>query len=629
MSVWHWCNSTMRWAVGGSNRPGEMRCPGQTTGHGLASGVRPGQLAESIVMKKTSIAFLNAAASFLLLLNLSVSFASAQQGAPAQQGPQPAENDASAVEKTPPPAAVIVEGQPVLTVYVSIMSMSPEDRALNIKKRIIEAADDHTISADDVHIDERDGWSEIRFGHHLIMAVTNADAKAAGKLRQQLATECAGGVERAVVNYRKGHSWPSIFRGILMTSLATAVLVAVLWIFRRLRLWIGSRLEKRIKASQLSEERSAFQVSVAYFGPILMGAGSVFHWIFLLAIFEAYLSITFRFFSFTRDMSLGLTAWIVSQLVYLAGRCVDYLPNLAVIAILLLITYWFVRIMRLIFTEISTGALKISGFYPDWALPTEKLARVFVLAFALIVVFPYLPGVKTQAFQGISIFLGVLLSLGSSSAVANAVAGVILTYMRSYLVGDWVTIGGTTGEVVEKTILITRVLTPKDEVITIPNATVMGGAVTNYTVEAKKTGVIFHTTVTIGYDAPWRTVHRLLTSAALETEHVRKQPAPFVLQSALNDFYVSYELNAYTDRPREMLNIFSNLHRNIQDKFNEEGVEICSPHFSALRDGNAVAVPNEYIKKDYRAPGFRIDGSGTDEIRNTASKGTDSTRTNE
>jgi len=558
-------------------------------------------------MKRTTIALLSAAFPLLLLLCLFSSFASAQKESSEQQSPQPAEVGPSEVEKTPPPAAVVVEGQPVLIVYESIMAQTPVDRARNIKTRIIGAADDQTASAEDLKIDARDGWTEISVGHHVIMAVTNADAKAAGKERQQLAAEYAKGIERAIGSYRQGHSWPSIFKGLLMTALTTAVLIVVLWVFRRLRLFIGSWLEGRIKRSRLSEERTAFHVSVAYFGPILMGAGSVFRWIFLLAIFEAYLSITFRFFSFTRDLSLGLTAWVVSQLVFLAGRCVDYLPNLAVIAILILVTYWFIRLMRLIFTEISIGALKISGFYPDWALPTEKLLRVLVLAFALIVIFPYLPGVKSQAFQGISIFLGVLLSLGSSSAVANAVAGVILTYMRSYLVGDWVEIGGTTGEVVEKTILITRLLTPKDEVITLPNSTVMAGSVRNFSVEAKKFGVIFHTTVSIGYDAPWRKVHQLLTSAALETDHVRKQPAPFVLQSALNDFYVSYELNAYTDRPREMLNIFSDLHKNIQDKFNEEGIEICSPHFSSIRDGNTIAIPNQYIKEGYQVPGFRID----------------------
>jgi small-conductance mechanosensitive channel len=201
--------------------------------------------------------------------------------------------------------------------------------------------------------------------------------------------------------------------------------------------------------------------------------------------------------------------------------------------------------------------------------------------------------------------------LGSSSAVANAIAGVILTYMRSFLVGDWVQIGDTTGEVVEKNLLVTRVLTPKAEIITIPNATVMSGAVKNYSVEAKKSGVIFHTTVTIGYGAPWRTVHELLTSAALATKHVLPQPAPFVLQESLQDFYVAYELNAYTARPSEMLNIFSDLHQNIQDSFNAAGVEICSPHFSSLRDGNVIAIPEQYIKSDYKAPGFRLDGGNS------------------
>jgi len=222
------------------------------------------------------------------------------------------------------------------------------------------------------------------------------------------------------------------------------------------------------------------------------------------------------------------------------------------------------------------------------------------------VAFPYLPGAKSPAFRGISIFLGVLLSLGSASAVANTIAGVILTYMRSFLAGDWVQIGDNMGEVVERTLLVTRILTPKAEVITIPNSTVMSGAVKNYSTEANKSGVIFYTSVSISFDTPWRTVHQLLISAASATEHVLRQPAPFVLQRSLDDFYVTYELNAYTDTPREVLNIFSDLHRNIQDKFNEAGVEICSPHYSAIRDGNSIAIPEQYIAADYKPSGFRL-----------------------
>jgi small-conductance mechanosensitive channel len=202
-----------------------------------------------------------------------------------------------------------------------------------------------------------------------------------------------------------------------------------------------------------------------------------------------------------------------------------------------------------------------------------------------------------------------LLSLGSSSAVANAIAGIILTYMRSFAVGDWVRIGDALGAVVEKNMLVTRILTPKQEILTIPNASVMNGSVMNYTREAKNAGVIFHTTVTIGYDAPWRTVHELLIDAALATERVLHVPKPFVLQTALNDFYVAYELNAYTDVPTEMQFIYSHLHQNIQDRFNDAGVEICSPHFAALRDGNKIAIPDQYIAAGYAVPGFRIDGS--------------------
>jgi small-conductance mechanosensitive channel len=337
-----------------------------------------------------------------------------------------------------------------------------------------------------------------------------------------------------------------------------------------------------------------------------LGLGALLRWALIFALLEVYLTVTLGLFSYTRHISLAVTNWLLSQLAALAKSALDYLPNLLVIAVIAVTMYYLVRLIRLIFEEIRKGKLQIRGFYPDWAQPTEKLTRMLVLILTVIIIFPYLPGAKSPAFQGISIFLGVLLSLGSSSAVANAIAGIILTYMRSFLVGDWVCIGGTTGEVIERNLLVTRIRTPKDEVITIPNATVMSGAVHNYTAKARETGVIFHTTVTIGYDAPWRIVHQLLISAALVTKDILHEPAPFVLQTALNDFYVSYELNAYTQNPIQMLTIYSELHQNIQDKFNEAGVEICSPHFSSLRDGNAIAIPDQYVNQQYKPPAFRL-----------------------
>jgi small-conductance mechanosensitive channel len=190
--------------------------------------------------------------------------------------------------------------------------------------------------------------------------------------------------------------------------------------------------------------------------------------------------------------------------------------------------------------------------------------------------------------------------------VAHGVAGTILTYMRAFQVGDFVRIGNDVGEVLEKTLLVTRIRTQKNEIVTIPNGTVLGGVVVNYSAEAKNEGVIFHTTVTIGYAAPWRQVHELLISAALATDDILHDPLPFVLQTALNDFYVAYELNAYTARPSNMLDVYSVLHQNIQDKFNEAGVEINSPHYTALRDGNQTTIPEKYLPGDYKSPAFRI-----------------------
>ena len=536
----------------------------------------------------------------------------------AQQPPEPPSRNQSVgddrespTEALNPPSQVVIDGRPILTVYEPLGTASPQDRASAIVKRILSIARDSHLSPEEISLRPQSSFTWIIAANETIMAVTDGDAKMAGTSRVKLSTQYAENIREAIRNYRQDHSWRMIVRGLLKTVLATLVLVVVLWLIRRIRITFRNGIEKEIYRCAHLDQKTPWHVSVAYLGPITLAIGTIVRWVLILALLQTYLTIALSFYSSTREISTTVTNWIFSQLALLGRSALDYLPNLLVLAVIALVTNYGVRLIRLVFGEIAKGELKIRGFYPDWAEPTEKLIRLLLFVLALIVAFPYLPAAKSPAFQGISIFLGVLLSLGSSSAVANAIAGVILTYMRSFLVGDWVQIGDTTGEVVEKNLLVTRVLTPKAEIITIPNATVMSGAVKNYSVEAKKSGVIFHTTVTIGYGAPWRTVHELLTSAALATKHVLPQPAPFVLQESLQDFYVAYELNAYTARPSEMLNIFSDLHQNIQDRFNAAGVEICSPHFSSLRDGNVIAIPEQYIKSDYKAPGFRLDGGNS------------------
>jgi small-conductance mechanosensitive channel len=329
-----------------------------------------------------------------------------------------------------------------------------------------------------------------------------------------------------------------------------------------------------------------------------------------LLLFYFYIPLMFSFFPWTRSYGAKLLGYVLSPIARGWAAFVSYLPKLFLVFVIAWFSYFAIRAARFILKEIERGTIHWPGFYPEWAMPTFKIIRLLILAFALVIMFPYLPGSESPAFKAVSIFLGVLFSLGSSSAVANIVAGVILTYTRAFRIGDRVQVADTVGDVTEKTLLATRVRTVKNAYITIPNSLVLGSHIINFSTSAQGQGLILNTGVTIGYDAPWRQVHELLMGAAALTPGVLKEPKPFVLQTSLDDFYVSYEINAYTDRPERMSEIYSHLHQNIQDRFNEAGVEIMSPHYNAVRDGNATAIPESYLPPKYEPPAFRVAPSG-------------------
>jgi small-conductance mechanosensitive channel len=250
--------------------------------------------------------------------------------------------------------------------------------------------------------------------------------------------------------------------------------------------------------------------------------------------------------------------------------------------------------------EVEVENIRVTGFHRDWARPTFNILRFLLYAFMLVIIFPYLPGSHSPAFQGVSVFLGVLLSLGSSSAISNIVSGLVITYMRPFKIGDRVKIGDVIGDVTEKNMLVTRIRTIKNEDITIPNSSVLSASTINYSSNTRPTdtGLILHTTVTIGYDTPWQDMHKALIAAANRTDLILQQPEPFVLQTSLDDFYVSYQLNAYTRSANEQQNIYSQLHQNIQDCCAEAGIEIMSPHYRSQRDGNTTTIPEQYWKDD-------------------------------
>ena len=277
---------------------------------------------------------------------------------------------------------------------------------------------------------------------------------------------------------------------------------------------------------------------------------------------------------------------------------VENMNNFISLAIIAVIFYFLNRINKFIFREVRRGSITIPGFDPEWAYFTRRIVTFLIIAAAFVVSFPYIPGSDSPVFQGITIFLGALFTLTSSSAVANIVAGVIQTYTGAFHIGDVVRIYDVTGVVLEKSLISTRVLTFKNEEVTIPNDKLLKSNVINYSTLTQNSRLVLYTTVTIGYDVPWQKVHDLLIAAAQSTPEILEEPAPYVLQKSLNDYNISYELNCHTNSPDRMPGIYSKLHANIQDQFNTAGVELMSPAFTAFRDGNTLTIPLEFMKGD-------------------------------
>ncbi len=503
-------------------------------------------------------------------------------------------------------ASVTVNGQTIFAVP-GVLSFPAEARAAAISRRIKNLSKDLMFKPESVSVADAEGRTDIMAGDLVVMSVTDLDAKLAGKSRQELGSDYAERIRSALIALRHEYSIKSLILGGVYALISTAVLIVIFRLlgfafprlYKQLHSWRGTLIPSlRIQKFELlpADRIADFAIGVA----------KLLRFVLVLVALYFYASLVLGFFPWTRGYAQILIGYVLSPLKLVGDSVVAYLPNVFFIAVIVLISFYVTKFIRIIFGEIGKQTITLPGFYPEWAEPTYKIVRFLVFTLTLIVIFPYLPGSKSPAFQGISIFLGVLFSLGSTSAVANVVAGVILTYMRAFKLGDRVKIADTMGDVIEKTLLVTRIRTIKNVEITITNAMVLSSHIINFSASSQQGGLILHTSVTIGYDAPWRTVHQLLIDAALATENILKEPKPFVFQTALDDFYVHYELNAFSDQPSRMANTYSDLHENLQDKFNAAGVEIMSPHYSSVRDGNQIAIPEDYLPKGYVSPSFRF-----------------------
>lgn len=317
----------------------------------------------------------------------------------------------------------------------------------------------------------------------------------------------------------------------------------------------------------------------------------IIHGIITLCFVGTYFILVFSFFPATRKITLNYMSYLGSLIKMFSISAISFLPNVFSMAIIIIAAIYLLKFIRLIALEVHRERITFNGFYPEWAIPTYKILRFIIIVLSAIMIAPYLPGFESPAFKGFSIFFGVLLSLGSTSAIANVIAGVVLVYMRAFNIGDRIKAGDVTGDVVEKSLLVTKIRTTKNVEVTIPNAAILASPSYNYSLYSNEPGLILNTTVTIGYDVPWDKVHGLLIAAALNTSEILNDPKPFVLQKSLNDSNVSYEINAYTNNPNKVDFTYSELHQNIQDSFNDAEVEIMSPIYSALRDGNESTIP--------------------------------------
>jgi small-conductance mechanosensitive channel len=492
--------------------------------------------------------------------------------------------------------SVMFQEDSLFTLFEGVGAYSAEERSKAISERISEIAVDENFTGRNFSVvPVSSNLARAYYSNKILFAVTSEDSYWESAPPDVLAQIYLDRVSDHVSEYNSSFSLISLALEILLALLVIATVIAAIKLVNR-----GTN---KLTAKTASLEGTFFtgfsfrgyelvngnrQVSILLAGLRLLRVAV------LIFLFYISIPILLSVFPWTRGWADKLFGYVLDPLSEIGMALLNYIPNLITIAIVFFLVKSLVKFLKFITLEIEKENLNLPGFYPDWAKPTFNIVRILLYAYAFVVIFNYLPGSDSQVFKGVTVFLGVLFSLGSSSAIANMIAGVVITYMRPYRLGDRVKIGEVTGDVLQKTLLVTRIRTPKNEEITIPNSQILSNHTVNYTYFTKKNespGLVLHSTITIGYDVPWRKVHEMLIEAAITTEGVSPDTKPFVLQTSLDDFYVSYQINCYTFESTATPRIYPELHSNIQDIFAREDIEIMSPHYRAERDGSQITIP--------------------------------------
>lgn len=493
---------------------------------------------------------------------------------------------------------IIAEGDTLFYLFTKRGGYAPQQRAQMTGAAIEEIGKRFNLRPDSVSIDHSDIVSDLMYGNKVLLSLTDQDALWEGVSRDSLAKERRQNVITKLHEMKAEHSVWRMAKRILYFLLVIVGQYLLFrltnWLFRKLKVRILRLKDTKIKPVSIQGYELLDAQKQANLLVFLAGIGR-----YILMGIQLVITVPLIFIIFpqTEGLAYRLLGYIWNPIRNIFVDIIDYIPNLFTIVVIWYAVKYLVRMVLYLAREIEAGRLKFNGFYPDWAMPTFHIVRFLLYAFMIAMIYPYLPGSKSGVFQGISVFVGLIVSLGSSTVIGNIIAGLVITYMRPFKMGDRIKLNDTTGDIIEKTPLVTRIRTPKNEVVTVPNSFIMSSHTVNYSTSAREYGLIIHSEVSIGYDVPWRQVNQILIDAALNTPGVVDDPRPFVLETSLSDWYPVYQINAYIKEAHKMAQIYSDLHQTIQDKFNEAGIEIMSPHYMAVRDGNETTIPKDDLSK--------------------------------
>ena len=505
---------------------------------------------------------------------------------------------------TLPKFNLISKGEPVIAfddtifyVKTHIGSFTSKSRAENVAENIRKLNKNYNYKPEKLKIILDGKNYAIAFNNTIIISINPEEAIAHNQNQKEYAQEIRNKIVKAIEIYRENTSLTAILKRIGLALLVITVTFVVLKLISKL-------FKKIIYKLTLSQETKIKGLSFKSYK--ILDVKQIIKIIFLmlkiirytLNVLLVYLGLSFLFsiFPATQNIAHTLLNYILNPLSSIFHSIINYLPNMITIVVIITIFYYIIKFLKYFAKELKDERIVIKGFYSDWAIPTFNIIRTLLMIFMAIIIFPHLPGSDSSTFQGISIFVGIVVSIGSTNLIGNLIAGLVLTYMRPFQIGDRIKIGEIVGNVIEKTPFVVRIRSPKNEEITIPNSSILSANTLNYTSSAKNTKVAVYTSITINYNVAWRQVHCLLLDAAMKTDLILQEPKPFVLQIALNDFFVEYQLNAYILEVDSMNKIYSDLHQNIQDVFNEAGIEIMSPQYLVNRNNEKSTIPENFYK---------------------------------